>query len=234
MNSKRRNIRKTTITHTKKKGRTMNRTIKKRRSIKKNIYKKHDYNSGEGMLTSVWGPTMWHYLHTMSFNYPVKPTKEQKKHYMNFIKSLVHVLPCKYCRINLVNNFKNIPLRLIDMKDRNSFSKYIYKLHEHVNKMLGKKSGLTYNDVRERYEHFRARCTLTENEIKKLILERNKTTKSNKTNRRGRLVKTHKKEKGCTSPLYGKKSKCILKIVPHDVKCNSFEIDEKCIKKNII
>ena len=36
------------------------------------------------MLTSVWGPSMWHYLHTMSFNYPVKPTPEEK----NIIKNL--------------------------------------------------------------------------------------------------------------------------------------------------
>ena len=28
------------------------------------------------MLTSVWGPSLWHSLHTISFNYPVKPTKE--------------------------------------------------------------------------------------------------------------------------------------------------------------
>ena len=31
------------------------------------------------MLTTVWGPSMWHYLHTMSFNYPVKPTSLDKK-----------------------------------------------------------------------------------------------------------------------------------------------------------
>lgn len=46
---------------------------------KKNyVYKKSDYNSGDGMLTTVWGPAMWHYLHTMSFNYPINPTQENK------------------------------------------------------------------------------------------------------------------------------------------------------------
>lgn len=185
----------------------------------KNVYKNHDYSSGEGMLTSVWGPSLWHYLHTMSFNYPVNPTSDNKKHYMNFVKSLVYVLPCKYCRVNLKKNFKSIPLRLKDMKNRNSFSRYIYNLHEHVNKMLGKKSNLSYNDVRERYEHFRARCTLTDDEVIKMIKKRNKTKKNNK------------KEKGCTKPLYGKKSKCILKIVPNETKCDSFQIDKKCIRK---
>jgi len=29
------------------------------------------YNSDEGMLTKVWGPPLWHVLHTISFNYKV-------------------------------------------------------------------------------------------------------------------------------------------------------------------
>ena len=62
---------------------------KHRKSMKKSnksktskcVYSKKDYMSGDGMLTSVWGPSMWHFLHTMSFNYPVKPTKDDKKYY---------------------------------------------------------------------------------------------------------------------------------------------------------
>ena len=52
---------------------------KKSKNKTKKTYRKKDYQSGEGMLTSVWGPSLWHTLHTISFNYPVKPTKEQKK-----------------------------------------------------------------------------------------------------------------------------------------------------------
>ena len=49
--------------------------MSKNKTIKhKPVYSLNDYNSGDGMLTSVWGPGMWHVLHTMSFNYPVKPT----------------------------------------------------------------------------------------------------------------------------------------------------------------
>ena len=31
--------------------------------------------------------------------------------------------------------------------------------------------------------------------------------------------------------VYGIKSKCVLKIVPHDEKCETLEVDEKCLKK---
>lgn len=184
----------------------------------KKIYTKQDYNSGDGMLTTVWGPAIWHYLHTMSFNYPVNPTKEDKYNYKNFVFNLQYVLPCKYCRINLKNNFKQFPIQMCHMKDRESFSRYIYDLHELINKMLHKKSNLSYCDVRERYEHFRARCTDEKPKIFsfKSIKNKNKTIK--------------KKEKGCTEPLYGKKSKCIINIVPQEVKSDTFNIDKKCIK----
>jgi len=39
---------------------------------------------------------------------------------------------------------------------------------------------------------------------------------------------------GCTEPLYGKKAKCILKIVPHDEKVETLKIDKNCIKKKIV
>ena len=192
----------------------MNKTRKKNPKIKKRVFTKKQYNSGDGMLTSVWGASMWHYLHTMSFNYPVEPSKENKHYYKEFVKNLQYTLPCKYCRINLKNNFKAHPIKECHMKDRESFSRYVYELHELVNKMLNKKSGLKYCDVRERYEHFRARCSI----------EKPKIFKFNKTK---------KKEKGCTEPLYGKKAKCIIKIVPHEKKCKTLEIDNKCLKRKI-
>ena len=148
--------------------RIMRKTKKNKKNKRKRVksYTRKNYNSGDGMLTSVWGPSLWHYLHVMSFNYPMKPTKQEKKHYKNFILNLRHVMPCKYCRINLRKNLKAHPLRQCDLKNRDTFSKWVYGLHEHVNKMLGKKSGLTFCEVRDRYENFRSRCT--EKEIKKM------------------------------------------------------------------
>lgn len=188
---------------------------------RKHVFGKNDFSSGDGFLTTVWGPAQWHFMHTISFNYPVTPTSQDKKNYRDYILSLQNVLPCKYCRINLKTNLKHMPLTMKDMKNRESFSKYIYNLHELVNKMLKKESGLTYEDVRERYEHFRSRCTVDTEKLFKFET-RVKTIK----NKNG-------KEKGCTEPLYGKKSKCIIKIVPQDVKGDTMQIDDKCIKKRI-
>ena len=204
----------------------MKRTKKRKRTRKnktKKVYDKDDFASGDGMLTSVWGPSLWHYLHTMSFNYPVKPTRKDKKHYRQFVMNLRNVLPCKYCRMNLRKNLKDVPLRDKDLKNRHTFSLWMYKLHEHINKMLGKKSGLTFEKVRERYEHFRARCTIDID--KKTNMIKIKPVRAKKTR------KKKKKEKGCVEPLYGKKSKCVIKIVPKDKKVPTFQMDDKCKKK---
>ena len=126
----------------------------------KKTYNNKDYSSGDGMLTSIWGPSLWHYLHVMSFNYPVNPTNIQKQKYKQLLLNFQYTLPCKYCRINLTNNFKKFPLKPEIFENRNNFSRYIFNLHEQINKMLGKVSGLTYCEVRDNYENFRSRCTI--------------------------------------------------------------------------
>jgi hypothetical protein len=182
----------------------------KRKSNKrktKRVFRSKDYKSNDGMLTTVWGPSAWHYIHTMSFNYPEKPCCLEKKNYRNFILNLRNTLPCGKCRENLHENLKKLPLTMRAMKNRTTFSKYVYQLHELINKMLGKESGLSYNDVRERYEHFRSRCT---------------------------VKKRKDKENGCTEPIYGEKSKCVLKIIPDKKKCKTFQMDKKCLHQRKI
>lgn len=168
------------------------------------MFTRKELSSGDGMLTTVWGPAMWHFLHTMSFNYPENPTSKEQSDYAAFMWSLPNVLPCRYCRENLAKTYADFKPET-GIANRKTFSKYVYDLHEKVNKLLKKKSGLTFNEVRERYEHFRARCT------------------------RGVVVKGEP-EKGCTEPLHrDAKAKCILKFVPQDDNCQTFEMDKRCL-----
>lgn len=173
---------------------------------KKNIFTKKHFTSSDGMVTRIWGPSMWHFLHTLSFNYPTHPCKEDKIHYKNFMLSLTNVLPCKHCRDNLKKNYKKRPITNEVLKNRDSFSRYIYNLHEDINKMLNKKSNIKYQDVRTLYENFRSRC---------------------KTEKKRKIKK--KKESGCRDPLYGKKAKCVINIVPDEEKCKTFNINKKCL-----
>ena len=70
--------------------------------------------------------------------------------------------------------------------------------------------------LRERYEHFRARCVETQPTVFNYSL----------INKNDKI-----QEKGCTEPLYGKKSRCILNIVPQEEKGQSIQIDKKCMKQ---
>lgn len=48
-----------------------------------------DYNSRDGMVTFVWGPAMWHFLHTVSFNYPPEPDDATKRAYWDTLVTAV-------------------------------------------------------------------------------------------------------------------------------------------------
>ena len=170
------------------------------------VFLKQDYESNDGMMTSIWGPTMWHSLHCLSFNYPTHPSKQQKKDHANFIFSLGQVLPCRYCRENFQENINSVGIGNEVFKNRANFSRFIYDLHEHVNMRLDKKSGLSYEDVQDRYEAFRSRCLKNGTEAPK-----------------------PKKEKGCVEPMYeGKKSKCVLRIVPKESNRETFLMHPRC------
>ena len=183
--------------------------------------KKSDYENDNGMLTTVWGPSLWHSIHTITFNYPVRPTKQEQDDYYKFIMSLEKVLPCKYCRENFsknmraVNKRKRTTLKRALARGRAGFSRYMYDFHNEVNVMLGKPITLTYKQVKERYENFRARCTLKKSEAEMQQCKRN--------------IKRMKRERGCTESLYGMKSRCVIVTLPADgPKCDSFMMDDKC------
>lgn len=182
-------------------------TFKKSNRIRNKTQKRRldngiDYNSNDGIMTSIFGPATWHLLHSISFNYPANPSELEKEKYKEFVLSLQNVLPCGKCRLNLKKNFKKCPLNESSLESRDSFSRYIYNLHETVNTMLNKKSGLTYNDVRDMYESFRARCSSSG----------------------GGKENTKKDEKGCVIPFNGVKKKCVLRVVPMTDKCKSFTV----------
>jgi hypothetical protein len=179
------------------------------------IFTEEDYNSNDGMSPLIWGPLMWNYLHISSFNYPVNPSALDKKNKKNFVSALSQDLPCKACRENLANNLEKIGYSDDVFENRETYSRFIYNLHNQVNKELKKPITLSYEEVRDRYEHFRGRCL---NDVP--VLPRHNHTENDA------------KSDVCDSPYYGKKSKCIISIVPNDSDKETFNIDKSCIIRN--
>jgi hypothetical protein len=114
-----------------------------------------------GMQTRVWGPAGWLFLHSIAQNYPWEPTRSQKKSYLTFFKETGNVLPCRYCRESYQKFIKE-PSTLLDLRilrNRRTLATWLYKVHNKVNKKLGIKNNPTLNEVFEKYESFRSKCT---------------------------------------------------------------------------
>jgi hypothetical protein len=87
------------------------------------------------MDTKFWGPSGWILLHSIAYNYPNKPTKEEQNIYKNFYLSLKYVLPCKYCRESITQYYEELPIDTY-LKSTKKLTEWIYKIHNKVNDKL--------------------------------------------------------------------------------------------------
>ena len=118
-------------------------------------------NSANGFQTQVWGTPGWVFLHSIAFNFPLVPTKKQKLIYIRFFKDIGHILPCKYCRQCYTQLISEGPLKLTmkTVRDRRTFSKWLYKCHKAVMIRTSKKKSPTFKEVADMYNSFRATCS---------------------------------------------------------------------------
>ena len=102
------------------------------------------------MNQNIWGPQMWFTLHSITFNYPLKPTEEDKNNYKNFFIYLQYIIPCTVCQKNYVRHLKESPVEY-NLNSREKLVKWLIDLHNMVNGETGKKL-LSYNNVIKKYE----------------------------------------------------------------------------------
>ena len=154
-------------------------------------------SASNGMMTKVWGPAGWVFLHSCVMGYPLKinekkpEDRKRKKKTKVFFETIGHIFPCIYCRESYQRFIKELPIdKFLD--SRRKLANWLYKIHNKVNKKLGvpRCDIPSFNEVYGRYETYRAQCE--------------KTTQKDRKER---------KEKGCVIPKDGKKKKCIVKVV---------------------
>uniref|UniRef100_A0A6G6AD63 Sulfhydryl oxidase n=1 Tax=Borely moumouvirus TaxID=2712067 RepID=A0A6G6AD63_9VIRU len=120
----------------------------------------HSDHRNNGLITKVWGGAGWTFGHSVTFGYPLNPTLEDKNNYKNFFVSMGDVLPCKYCRESYKKFITEGETALTDeaLENRESLTKWFYRVHDAVNQKLEVEYAVTYEDVVEKYESFRAKC----------------------------------------------------------------------------
>jgi hypothetical protein len=163
-----------------------------------------DPNVDNGMMTKVWGPAGWLFLHSITFGYPyaINPDNPdhatKKEDYYKFFYYLGRVFPCKYCRESYQKFFKQVsPAN--HLNTRKDLTKWLYDVHNLVNDKLGvpECERPSFDDVNKTYEEFRAKCRAPTDEE---VVER--------------------KAKGCIIPANGTPSRSVIKVVqfkPEDV-----------------
>lgn len=115
----------------------------------------HDkYNNG--LLTTKWGPPTWETLHCITFQYPVEPSERDKKNYIKFFKCIGEVLPCKSCRESYSLFIRKDAILTYDLlASRESLCRWLYGVHNLVNKKLGKTVSIPFEQVVKKYESLR-------------------------------------------------------------------------------
>jgi len=142
-----------------------------------------------GMMTRVWGPAGWLFLHCVAFGYPPTMSREddRRRAYRVFFEAIGHVLPCKYCRDSYQEYLREHPIDAA-LDRREDLCRWLYTIHNRVNEKLGVSDIPTFAEVQARYEKYRARCT-----------------------------KTPQRATGCVRPADGIPKQCLVDVVdcPH-------------------
>ena len=155
-----------------------------------------------GMMTKVWGPACWFYLHCMVTGYPDKIDTKNKdhilrrKHIIKFLQELPYVLPCKYCRESFIQFSEELPVENYANSNKD-LCRWLYKMHTKVNDKLGISDQPTFAQTCLKFNKFKAVC--------------------NKT------------KKGCIANAKSKSQKCILNvetISPYEQNFNELTIKD--------
>lgn len=164
-------------------------------------------NIHNGMMTKVWGPAGWLFLHCVSFGYPHtidinnREDRLKAENYKKFFNLIGEVLPCRYCRESYLEFVKENPIdpHLIS---REKLTKWFYDIHNKVNTKLGvpKCDIPSFQEVTTEYEQYRAKCK--------------KTTENERAKNAA---------KGCVRPADGTPKRCIVKVV----SCNKGDITRR-------
>jgi hypothetical protein len=148
--------------------------------------------SNNGLMTKIWGPPGWLFLHCVTMGYPniIDETNEQhifrREQTKEFFTTLGNVLPCKFCRDSYNDFIIQHPIDL-NLNTRKELARWFYDIHNKVNEKLEieQEDIPSFETFYNQYEMYRAGCD---------------------------------KNKGCVSSKDGVRKKSVIKIIDKDGK----------------
>lgn len=103
------------------------------------------------MESKIWGPPTWFFLHTLTFNYPDKPSYKDKSNYYDFFNKLQYILPCDICQKNYQKHLKEYPISPY-LDSKKTLVEWLVHIHNLVNKDNNKPL-LTSSEVIKKYRN---------------------------------------------------------------------------------
>tara|TARA_B110000208_G_C11690111_1_gene401959 strand:+ start:65 stop:685 length:621 start_codon:yes stop_codon:yes gene_type:complete len=170
-------------------------------------------NKDNGMMTKIWGPPGWLFLHSVTFGYPYfinihnKEDIFKREYYRNFFLGLGKIFPCRYCRESYEVFIEEIPIDNF-LNSRDDLCYWLYLIHNKVNNKLGvpKCDIPTFDEIKMKYETYRAQCKKTTSTERNINLQK-------KCDNNNDLSK-----KGCIIPKDGIFKKCEINIITNNTK----------------
>ena len=100
------------------------------------------------MEPTVWGPSAWIFLHSITLDYPEHPSEEDKSQTKQFFESIGNVLPCPVCREHYNKNIQETPIQL---NTKEELVHWLIDIHNKVNQITNKKE-ISYDEFNEIYK----------------------------------------------------------------------------------
>jgi|TARA_B110000208_G_scaffold8663_2_gene11172 uncharacterized membrane protein len=122
----------------------------------------------------IWGPGAWTLLHSVTFNYPEKPTQQDKNEFSDFFYALANVLPCSVCQDHFKKHLNNLPIKFY-LESKETLTKWLFEIHNLVNQDTKKKT-ITYKQFKQIYKNIysKSKESITyykqKNKIQKIII----------------------------------------------------------------
>jgi hypothetical protein len=100
-----------------------------------------------------WGKSFWDLIHNISILYPENPSQTDINTFETFLDSIQVLLPCEQCKIHFKQNLESFPISTFIKKNvgvstqRDGIILWCIKMHNKVNKMLGKFISVTEDKI---------------------------------------------------------------------------------------
>lgn len=110
------------------------------------------------MKKAEWGPIIWKLLHCITIKIKEEMFPSEKEKIINIITGICANLPCPQCSSHATGIIKKYKLK--EVKTKNDIVKFVYFMHNSVNKRLKKKIYL-FENIKE-YDNYNTKSVIND------------------------------------------------------------------------